>query len=190
LWGAATLFLFERSPWRHTFLRVVPDIREKKVLDASTQVDKSEWKAFLGDLSEFEKKYKLLLNRLDTAEGKLRVSGTSEKKVEEGREASPQPSEESADKEKEESREAKGGFLSRLETRLKRASTTKGNRLGNLGYATCSRCGFQIVRATRFCQRCGADFGKMVCSCGRELGFGDRFCDRCGRGVEVGGGGA
>ena len=190
MWGAATLFLFERSPWRHTFLRVVPDIREKKVLDASTQVDKSEWKAFLEDLSEFEKKYKLLLNRLDTAEGKLRRSETPEEKVEQGNEASPQASGESTEKEKEVTGEAKGGFLSRLETRLKRASATKGNRLGNLGYATCSRCGFQILRATRFCQRCGADFGKMVCSCGRELGSGDRFCDRCGRRVEVGGGGA
>ena len=189
MWGgAATLFLFERSPWRHTFLRVNPDIREKKVLDASTRVDKSEWKAFLDDLSEFEKKYKLLLNRLDTAEGRLRASEMPEKKAEQGNEGLPQASGESAGKEKEEGGEAKGGFLSRLKTRLKTASAMRSTQLGNLGYATCSRCGFQIVRATRFCQRCGADFGKLVCSCGRGLGSGDRFCDRCGRGV--GGGGA
>ncbi|HXZ90641.1 MAG TPA: zinc ribbon domain-containing protein [Candidatus Dormibacteraeota bacterium] len=159
-------------------------------MDASTQVDKSEWKAFLEDLSEFEKKYKLLLNRLDTAEGKLRGSGTPEEKVDQGNEASPQASGESTEKEKEVTGEVEGGFLSRLETRLKRASGPRSTPPGNLGYATCSRCGFQIVRATRFCQRCGADFGKVVCSCGRGLGSGDRFCDRCGRGVEVGGGGA
>jgi len=186
--GGCYTFPFRGPPWRHTFLRVDPDIREKKVLDASTQVDKSEWKAFLEDLSEFEKKYQLLLNRLDSAEGKLRASETPEKKVEEGKEASPQASGESTEKNKEVGGEARGGFLSRLETRLKRASAPRSTPPGSLGYATCSRCGFQIVRATRFCQRCGADFGKPVCSCGRELGSGDRFCDRCGRGV--GGGGA
>ena len=159
-------------------------------MDASTQVDKSEWNAFLEDLSEFEKKYKLLLNRLDTAEGKLRASETREKKVEQGDKVSPQASGESTEKEKEVGGETKGGFLSRLESRLKRASAGRSIRPGNLGYATCSRCGFQIVRATRFCQRCGADFGKMVCSCGRELGSGDRFCDRCGRGWRWGVGGA
>ena len=74
-----------------------------------------------------------------------------------------------------------GGFLSRLRTRLEFAR--RGIPIKPQGYASCRRCGLPIVRATRFCQSCGADFGRMVCSCGRELGSGNRFCDRCGRKV-------
>jgi hypothetical protein len=83
-----------------------------------------------------------------------------------------------------------GGFLSRLKSGLEApgsslmgTSARRGIPRKPQGYASCRRCGLPIVRATRFCQSCGADFGKVVCSCGRELGSGNRFCDRCGRKV-------
>ena len=158
-------------------------------MDSFIQVDKSEWEAFLEDLSELERKYKLLLNKLDMNESRLDALKTPEKKEVGSEEASRQVAVKSA----EEGRagKVKGGFLSLLKTKLEPQagrSMGRGTRLGGRPQScvACSRCGFGIVRATRFCQRCGADFGKMVCSCGRELGFEDRFCDRCGR--EVGGG--
>jgi hypothetical protein len=49
--------------------------------------------------------------------------------------------------------------------------------------ASCGNCGFQINRASRFCESCGGDFGALTCPCGRELNPGDRFCDRCSRRV-------
>ena len=51
-------------------------------MDSFIQVDKSEWEAFLEDLSELERKYKLLLNKLDTDESRLDALRTSEKKEE------------------------------------------------------------------------------------------------------------
>jgi hypothetical protein len=153
-------------------------------LDSFIQVDKSEWEAFLEDLSELERKYKLLLNKLDTDESRLGALKTPEKK-EGGAEAFRQ-----VPKSPGVGGEVKGGFLSRLKAKLEpRRGSSMGRdaRPGMLGkpqgYAVCSRCGFRLVRAARFCQCCGADFGKMVCSCGRELGSVDRFCDRCGREV-------
>ena len=152
-------------------------------MDSFIQIDKNEWKAFLEELSEFEKKYERLLNMLDLTESRLDALKTPEKKEVEGEEA-PQVSVKSP--EKVEGGEAKGGYLSRLKAKIEplgRRSTRPGIPSMPQAYASCSRCGFQIVRATRFCQRCGADFGRVVCSCGRELGSEDRFCDRCGRGV-------
>jgi hypothetical protein len=157
-------------------------------LSSFVQVDESEWKAFLEDLSQFEKKYQHLLQMLDLAESKLQALTAPEKKELVSAEASRQAAVKSP--EKKVGGEVKGGFLNRLKTKLEplgRSSMGRNTGLGILsrpqGYAVCSRCGSQIVRATRFCQRCGADFGKMVCSCGHELSVGDKFCDRCGRGV-------
>ena len=158
-------------------------------MDASIQVDKNEWKAFLEDLSELEKKYELLLSMLDVAEGRRAALSAPEEKEAGISEASRQVSMEHPEKGVGE--EAKPGFLSRLNAKLARPSGSMGRstRRGILGkpqaYASCSRCGFMIVRPTRFCPRCSADFGKLVCSCGRELSSADRFCDRCGR--QVGG---
>ncbi len=153
-------------------------------MDSFIQVDKSEWEAFLEDLSELERKNKLLLNKLDTDESRLGALRTPEKK-EDGTEALRR-----VPRSPEVGGEAKSSFLSRLKAKLEpRAGSSmwRGVRPGMQGkpqgYAACSRCGFRLVRACRFCQRCGGDFGKMVCSCGRELGSGDRFCDRCGRAV-------
>ncbi len=47
--------------------------------------------------------------------------------------------------------------------------------------ASCEKCGHRIQRASRFCEGCGADFGALVCPCGRDLTANDKFCDRCGR---------
>lgn len=49
--------------------------------------------------------------------------------------------------------------------------------------ASCEKCGHQILRASRFCEGCGGDFGAMMCPCGRQLNPGDKFCDNCGRTV-------
>jgi len=153
-------------------------------LDSFIQIDKNEWKAFLEELSEFEKKYERVLNMLDVTESGLDALKILEKKEVESEEALREVSVKSS--EKVVGAEAKVGYLGRLKAKLEplgRRSIRPGIPRMPQGYASCSRCGFQIVRATRFCQRCGADFGKLVCSCGRELGSRDRFCDRCGRGV-------
>ena len=176
---------FGRYFW-DTFLRIDRDLREKKLLNSFIQIDENDWKAFLEDLAEFEKKYQRLLSRLDAAESRPQSLNTPEKKEVGSEEALPQVPVKSP--EKGMGVEAKGGFLSWLKTKLQAAGTLgRSTRPGFLGkpqsYAVCSRCGFPIVRATRFCQRCGAGFGKLVCSCGSELGSGDRFCDRCGRQV-------
>ena len=150
-------------------------------MDSFIQVDENEWKAFLEDLSQFEKKYQRLLSRLDTAESRLQTLTAPEKKVVGSENVLPPGPEKGAGV------EVKGSFLSRLKTKLEAPAGTWRTTPGILGkpqgYAACSRCGFQIVRATRFCQHCGAGFGKLVCSCGAELGSGDRFCDCCGREV-------
>jgi hypothetical protein len=153
-------------------------------LDTFIQVDKDKWKAFLEELSEFEKKYERLLNMLDMTESRLDALKTPEKKEEGSAETLRQLSVKSP--EKVVGGGVKGSFLSRLEAKLEppgRRSTRPGILSMPQVYASCSRCGCQIVRGTRFCERCGADFGRVVCSCGRELGSGDRFCDRCGRAV-------
>ena len=121
---------------------------------------------------------------VDTAETRLDASNPPEKKEEGsegfGRQTSVKSPEKSVDW-------VGGGFVSRLKTRLQPLSIETSARRGtpskHQGYAVCRRCGLEIVRPTRFCQSCGADFRKVVCCCGRELDFGDRFCDRCGREV-------
>jgi hypothetical protein len=151
-------------------------------LDSFIQIDKNEWKAFLEELAEFEKKYERLLTMLDMVESRFEALKTPEKKEGGSEEALRQVSVKSPEKVVD--AESKGGYLSRLEAKLEalgRRSTRPGIPNTPQAHASCSRCGFQIMRATRFCQRCGADFGRVVCSCGRELGSGDRFCDRCGR---------
>jgi len=137
-------------------------------LDSFIQVDKNDWKAFLEELSQLEKKYKLLLNMLDMDESRLQGLAAPEKKEVEREEASGQVSMKSP--EKRQAGEVKVGFLSRLKTKLEHARPGILSRPQT--YASCSRCGSQIVQPTRFCQRCDAAFGKMLCSCGRELGAG------------------
>jgi hypothetical protein len=116
---------------------------------------------------------------VETTESRLDALNPPEKKEERTEVAAPQVS--MTRTEKGVGRVGGGGFLSRLRTRLEFAR--RGIPTKPQGYASCRRCGLPIVRATRFCQSCGADFGRMVCSCGRELGSGNRFCDRCGRKV-------
>ena len=155
-------------------------------MDSFIQVNKNEWEAFLEDLSEFEKKYQHLLTMLDMAESRRQALAAPKKQED----PSNQPSQHLFTKSPEKATtEVKDGFRHRLKTKLEpsSSSSTRTSRASipskPQAYASCSRCGFAIVRTTRFCQRCGADFGRLVCSCGGELGVGDRFCDRCGRQV-------
>jgi hypothetical protein len=67
--------------------------------------------------------------------------------------------------------------LESLENAARRSMTSNFPR----GYASCTNCRYQIKRASRFCERCGANFGKLTCPCGRELSSTDKFCDVCGR---------
>lgn len=81
---------------------------------------------------------------------------------------------------KEATVEAATSVLGPLKAKLRARGRSSAPNL--LQYeASCSRCGFKIPRPSRFCMRCGADFGKVVCSCGRELTSADKFCDHCGR---------
>ena len=152
-------------------------------MNSFIQINKNEWNAFLEELSEFEKKYERLLNMLDMTKSRVDALKTPEK---EERESEEDLRLSAKTPEKVVGAEAKGSYLTRLKAKLESLGG-RSIRPGILSmpqvYASCSRCGFQIVRPTRFCQRCGADFGRAVCSCGRELGSGDRFCDRCGRGL-------
>ena len=42
-------------------------------MNSFLQIDKGEWEAFLEKLSEFEKKYSLLLSKMDAIQGKLQA---------------------------------------------------------------------------------------------------------------------
>jgi hypothetical protein len=150
------------------------------------QVDKEEWDAFLEKLSELEKKYQIVLRELDTAQGKLRALDNSQKQ-QQGNPITPPTAPESPNLSP--TGPKKPGFLTRLRTELQSFQIPLSPRVGPgalnpsapPNYASCSRCGGKIMRATRFCERCGADFGKTVCSCGRELSSSDKYCDHCGR---------
>jgi hypothetical protein len=158
----------------------------------SVQLDKKEWDAFLQELSELEMKYLLVLRELDEAHSKLQALGKSP-------EQSNRPPSGPAASKIGRSREDVGGaskddFVTRLKTgleSLKPTSTVVGAGTQSVqtiqtaqgSYACCSRCGYKIVHATRVCQHCSADFGMLVCSCGREVPDSGRFCDGCGRPV-------
>jgi len=146
-------------------------------LDSFVQIEKSEWEAFLNELSEFEKRYELLLTRLDWAENTLRALSEPEKANRTSEAVGQTPSEDSR---KGTVLGSANSFLSGLNAKLQPRGTTSNLSLPH-NQVSCGRCGFKIRRASRFCTCCGADFGKWVCSCGRELLPGDKFCDRCGR---------
>jgi len=154
------------------------------------QVDKQEWDAFLEKLSELEKKYQLVLRELDAAKSKLRTLDDSERQ-QQGKTIPTAPESAEAPPKSTATGPKKPGFLTKLRTGLKSLQIPPSPRAGRSplnpnappNYASCSRCGGKIMHATRFCERCGADFGKTVCSCGRELSSSDKFCDHCGRPV-------
>ena len=152
-------------------------------MNAILQIDRAEWEAFLGKLSEFEKKYELLLDKMDELQSKLEAQEKGGKAdIEKGSETSPYNT---TPPPQHQVQQTRNSFLSRLENTL-RASKRTGVPIPQAPYvaqniACCSNCGFRIASATRFCERCGFDFGKLVCSCGRELSGSAKFCDRCGR---------
>ena len=159
-------------------------------MNSIVQLDKKEWEAFLKKLSELEKKYPLVLHELDEAHSRLQALDNSRKQQEKNSENPTVPAEEQP------SQRTTGpknpDFLSRLKTKLRSlripsaapADLSLMNPNAPPNYALCSRCGARIMHATRFCERCGAGFGKLVCSCGRGLSESVRFCDHCGRRVE------
>ena len=145
-------------------------------------VDREEWNALLNDLSQFEQKYQLILNKLDATERRLRELG--EEKKEEGRHSSQQMHERTLPDGRAE--ETGSNLLSRFKSKLESFGATarrSQTMILSQNYASCGNCGYWISRPTRFCQRCGGDFGALTCSCGRQLLPTDRFCDRCGRGL-------
>ncbi len=76
------------------------------------------------------------------------------------------------------------GFLGRF-SRIEPSTPARMPQTQSLvdTYASCEKCGYRIQRASRFCEGCGADYGTLVCPCGRDLSSNDKFCDRCGRSV-------
>jgi len=145
---------------------------------SSIQLDKKEWEAFLEKLSELEKKYMLVLRELDETRGKLQALEAAPKpKKQDSIEQAAPPKVEGAPYGKE---SAKPSILDRLTSKLESLQTRS-----LIPAASCSRCGYRISQPTRSCVHCGADFGKMVCSCGRELPERVKFCDHCGRPAET-----
>jgi len=73
-------------------------------------------------------------------------------------------------------------FLGRF-SRIKHFASSLTPKTRNLAgsLASCEKCGYQIKRASRYCEGCGGDFSALTCPCGRELNVSDKFCDRCGR---------
>lgn len=156
------------------------------------QVDRKEWEEFLGKLSELEEKYRLVLQELDTARGRLQALDSLPKQGKENTSSptvSP-PAEKQPTQGKP--RHQKAGFVTQLKTELRSLQISPTvpidrslmNSKTPRNYAYCSRCAGKIIRATRFCNHCGADFGKWMCSCGHELSDSLTYCKHCGRRVE------
>ena len=151
-------------------------------LGSTLQIDRSEWESFLEKLAEFEKKYNLLLSKIDamqTAPSTIQQPGPE--KAEPSVVASvmseiPVPSRQ------------KESLLSRLNRSLKMPSPTAARSVGPVYFengAHCSRCRWQLTQPTKYCHQCGTGFGAVICPCGRQLGPGDKFCDGCGRAVSA-----
>jgi len=159
-------------------------------LEAIVQLDKKEWEAFLEKLSELEEKYKLILRELDRAHQKLQALDKSRSQQEKNLPSPKTPAEEQPTTGAAEVKRASllTGLKAKLESVRVPQTPPAGWSLTNPeappNYASCSRCRGKIMHATRFCEVCGADFGRVVCSCGRGLSGLVRFCDHCGRRVE------
>jgi len=169
------------------------DDHEQNFFLGSIQLDQKEWDAFLEQLSELEKKYLLVLRELDEARSKLQALIKSSHQTEQTLTgpAAPtigQPSEKVG-------RGSKDHFMTRLKAKLgppQPPSTVVGDKGQTVqivktaqgSYASCGRCGYRLSHATNRCEGCGANFGRLVCSCGRDVPESGRFCDGCGRAVK------
>lgn len=154
----------------------------------STPPENKEWKTLLEELSELEKKYRAVLQELDETRRQLQAQNKQPSEqhiVQQSSPAPPQPK-------PSPTTASKSGLLSRMKISLQNIqagpATAPSQPLPTTSerqyFAVCSRCQSRIIHATRFCENCGADFGGLVCSCGRGLDGQAKFCDRCGRGVE------
>ena len=169
--------------------------QSKHPLEGNTQqasetitFDRNEWEDFLDKLAEIEKKYRIVLQELDTTRARLHALDESKKQPHENQPVQKTASEPSKSAKKS-TETTTGGILTRLRTALQDhrvpspVPTTQAFVSSKSRVLACSRCGYQIVHATRVCQRCGTDFGRLVCSCGRKLAGSDKFCDSCGNKV-------
>ena len=169
------------------------DAHEQNFFLGSVQLDKKEWEAFLKELSELERKYLLVLGKLDDARNKLQAIGKPSDQTER---PLPDPAASKMEQPSGKGGASKDDFFTRLKSKLG-SPQPPSTVLGGVGsaqtvrvvqtvqgtHASCSRCGYKISRATRLCERCGADFGRLVCACGRDVPESGRFCDGCGRPV-------
>ncbi|MGA2784414.1 MAG: zinc ribbon domain-containing protein [Candidatus Bathyarchaeia archaeon] len=157
-----------------------------------------DWEKFLSSLEKFMnlhqktlQKLKELGSRNEALRQELRdVSNLSNVKESANPSAAQKPVETSINRPIERTESTPQPKKNRLKvldslSRLMRSKSPRTSQTGNLtdSFASCEKCGQQIKRASRFCDRCGGDFGAMMCSCGRELNPGDKFCDHCGRTV-------
>ena len=161
------------------FSRTTSIAFQEKAMPPILQVDRTEWEAFLEKLKEFERKYNLLLNKVDTLQSKLqneeKNDGGSPGALKQELHVPPQP----------QFAAERNNFLGALDTKLK-ALNKSNSPVPKRPYviqnnAYCSSCGYRIIQPSSVCERCGCDFNALVCSCGRELTGSQRFCDRCGR---------
>ena len=160
------------------------------------QVDKDEWEAFRSEFSKLTKNYELVLGKLEQAQAEIRTLNqqnevlrrasavplqTSQGEVgyvKDEPEVSKQP-----ESDKKPSAELtikqRHGFWDSLRLRLSRLP--RGPQTRPTAYAACSKCGYLVREASRFCSSCGANFGALICPCGRDLSPDAKYCDRCGR---------
>jgi len=172
---------------RHIFLRAgQTQFSEQSPLNSLLQVDKREWEAFLEKLSEFEKKYELLLGKMDAIQGRLQAERKrDEEDKSPGKTAHSEAS--VAFPERQIERTLRGtedrsllGFGNKAKPRNGSGQGISQTAIIAQKNPSCTNCGSPITRPARFCKLCGFSFGKLVCSCGRVPPESSRFCDGCG----------
>jgi len=161
---------------------------ERFFVGSLMQIDSKAWEEFLEKLAELEKKYLQVLHELDTAQGRLQALEQEQHTEKPRKPTRTTPAEQQVILGTTEP--SKLGLTTRLETKspsLQVSPTGPGWNLLNPN-ARCGQCGGIIMNATRFCERCGADFGKLTCACGEQVTGSVAFCDHCGRRVQTTGG--
>jgi len=163
------------------------------------QVDKDEWEAFRAEFSKLTKEYETLLARLEQAQAQIKQLNEQNEALRREGGAVPPPTNQgvtepvkSRPEEVKRSESDKQPGEAALKGKAKRGfwESIRSRLLGRPQYprfsvAACRKCGFLIREASRFCSGCGADFGALICPCGRDLPRDAKHCDRCGRKPEL-----
>lgn len=169
------------NPRQRHALIVRTCVSERCFLLGSVQLDKKEWEAFLEKLTELETKYLRVLRELDEAQARLNKFENTPKnpQSETKEEATPKnvATQELTKRPQEKLAYQPRSMLARISAELSSLRNLSTLQRG----AACSLCGHRITHVSRFCEKCGADFGKLTCVCGRDLTASDKFCDHCGR---------